>query len=79
MKLEIGIGLLIAALITCAIYDEVSWRRYAAAHHCEQTGQTYENTITEYTFDDKGNITGSYPIYVTYHLYACDDNTQHWR
>jgi len=77
-RVEVVVVIAIVALLGFAIYSEVSLHNYAAEHHCKKTGDTREQTTIQYTYDDKGNIAGSYPVFTTEYLYACDDGTRHW-
>lgn len=77
-KVEVGVVVVIVALLGLVVYSEFSWHNYAAEHHCKETGETREDVTIQYMYDDKGNIAGSYPIVTTEHLYACDDGTRHW-
>ena len=72
------VGLGVLSLGVWVIVDAARWHTYATEHNCRKTGNSKDETYQQYNYDGKGNLTGSYPVTITTHEYACDNDKIFW-
>lgn len=73
----VAIAVICSALCATYIYVQAD-RKEMQQQNCTQTGIQRQSFYMQFTYDAKGNITSSFPVFYMEFEYKCDDYNR-WR